>query len=78
MVGVGAADTAPQVTIEAFEATGGAQVLARPGGMLFLQQAVGDRGAKVTPEGGDSGGLGVTVFCTTLRARRKTVLRCLA
>ena len=46
MVGVGAADAAAQGSVEAFEATGGAQVAAAPGWVVFLDHEVGDRGTK--------------------------------
>ena len=66
MVGVGAADTPPQVAIEAFEATGGAQVAAVPGWMLFLKEDVGHGRAKVTAQGGHSLGWGVAVLLHAL------------
>jgi len=62
MIGVGAADTVPQESVEAFETAGCAQVLALPGWVAFLQAEVGDGGAEVAAEGGHGFGLAGAVL----------------
>mgnify|MGYP001827654431 CR=1 FL=1 len=61
VVGIGRASSAAESAVEAFESTGGAQVAAFPGRELLFQKVVGDSGAEVTAQGGDSLRLGVTI-----------------
>jgi len=66
VIGIGDTNPAAESAVEAFEATGSAQVFAVPGRELLLQMVVGDSRAEVTTQGGDRFRLGMAIFAHDL------------